>query len=141
MPRPHILAITEVGKNELYINPLPLSISLLSLSLSLCSKPHPLTTKLPLPEDNPLISATLAHRSKHTDKTLILTNLTHSLTEAAERKEGNEGAWLSEVELVTHATPTRRLWMGPQFFFKTYTSNITVSHTHLHCKPHPPPHG
>ena len=25
------------------------------------------------------------------------------------------------MEIVTHATPTRRLWMGPQFSFKTYS--------------------
>ena len=44
-----------------------------------------------------------------------------------EEKEGRgEGEWLSEVELVTHATPTRRLWMGPQFSFKTYHSHTTV---------------
>lgn len=28
--------------------------------------------------------------------------------------------WLSQVEIVTHAGPHRRLWMGPQFTFKTY---------------------
>lgn len=31
--------------------------------------------------------------------------------------------WLSQVEIVTHAGPHRRLWMGPQFTFKTYTAN------------------
>lgn len=35
-----------------------------------------------------------------------------------------EERWLSQVEIVTHAGPHRRLWMGPQFMFKTYnTSN------------------
>ncbi|XP_026675681.1 breast carcinoma-amplified sequence 3 homolog [Diaphorina citri] len=29
--------------------------------------------------------------------------------------------WLSQVEIITHAGPHRRLWMGPQFSFKTYT--------------------
>lgn len=28
--------------------------------------------------------------------------------------------WLSQVEILTHAPPSRRLWMGPQFSFKTY---------------------
>lgn len=32
--------------------------------------------------------------------------------------------WLSQVEIVTHAGPHRRLWMGPQFTFKTYTCNV-----------------
>lgn len=30
--------------------------------------------------------------------------------------------WLSQVEIVTHAGPHRRLWMGPQFTFKIYTT-------------------
>ncbi|XP_064392789.1 BCAS3 microtubule associated cell migration factor-like isoform X1 [Halichondria panicea] len=30
--------------------------------------------------------------------------------------------WLSQVEILTHAPPTRRLWMGPQFSFKSYQS-------------------
>ncbi|KAI4487707.1 hypothetical protein M0802_011897 [Mischocyttarus mexicanus] len=33
-----------------------------------------------------------------------------------------EDAWLSQVEIVTHAGPHRRLWMGPQFVFKTYNA-------------------
>jgi hypothetical protein len=28
--------------------------------------------------------------------------------------------WLSQVEIVTHVGPHRRLWMGPQFCFKTF---------------------
>lgn len=32
--------------------------------------------------------------------------------------------WLSQVEIVTHAGPHRRLWMGPQFTFKTYTTSV-----------------
>ncbi|XP_006622212.1 uncharacterized protein LOC102673827 isoform X1 [Apis dorsata] len=40
-----------------------------------------------------------------------------------------EDRWLSQVEIVTHAGPHRRLWMGPQFVFKTYnaTSGAPVS--------------
>uniref|UniRef100_A0A6P7FVH4 Breast carcinoma-amplified sequence 3 homolog n=1 Tax=Diabrotica virgifera virgifera TaxID=50390 RepID=A0A6P7FVH4_DIAVI len=32
----------------------------------------------------------------------------------------NDEHWLSQVEIITHAGPHRRLWMGPQFTFKTY---------------------
>jgi len=32
----------------------------------------------------------------------------------------NEDAWLSQVEIVTHVGPARRLWMGPQFSFRTF---------------------
>ena len=31
----------------------------------------------------------------------------------------SEEQWLSQVEIVTHIGPHRRLWMGPQFCFKT----------------------
>lgn len=36
--------------------------------------------------------------------------------------------WLSQVEIITHVGPHRRLWMGPQFSFKTYQNvhNTTV---------------
>lgn len=36
--------------------------------------------------------------------------------------DDNDDHWLSEVEIITHAGPHRRLWMGPQFTFKTYTT-------------------
>ncbi|XP_043266893.1 titin homolog isoform X2 [Venturia canescens] len=35
--------------------------------------------------------------------------------------------WLSQVEIVTHAGPHRRLWMGPQFVFKTYNAPSGVN--------------
>jgi hypothetical protein len=36
------------------------------------------------------------------------------------RTEERDDRWLSQVEIVTHAGPHRRLWMGPQFVFKLY---------------------
>lgn len=48
------------------------------------------------------------------------------ITGSSERKETKpfdfDDQWLSEVEITTHAGPHRRLWMGPQFTFKTYTT-------------------
>ncbi|XP_053563324.1 BCAS3 microtubule associated cell migration factor isoform X2 [Bombina bombina] len=47
--------------------------------------------------------------------------------------------WLSQVEIVTHTGPHRRLWMGPQFQFKTIhpsgqttviSSSSSVLHSH-----------
>jgi len=35
-------------------------------------------------------------------------------------EEDNEDRWLSQVEIVTHIGPARRLWMGPQFSFRTF---------------------
>lgn len=42
-------------------------------------------------------------------------NQTEPIVSAHER-------WLSQVEILTHAGPHRRLWMGPQFTFKTYNT-------------------
>ncbi|XP_058853794.1 BCAS3 microtubule associated cell migration factor-like isoform X5 [Acipenser ruthenus] len=41
----------------------------------------------------------------------------NSLASEHSRQEDEE--WLSQVEIVTHTGPHRRLWMGPQFQFKT----------------------
>jgi hypothetical protein len=38
----------------------------------------------------------------------------------ATHDSSNEEQWLSQVEIVTHIGPHRRLWMGPQFSFKTF---------------------
>lgn len=43
----------------------------------------------------------------------------------------SEERWLSQVEIVTHAGPHRRLWMGPQITFKTYTSTSSGSNVSL----------
>ncbi|KAI6657646.1 Breast carcinoma-amplified sequence 3 isoform X6 [Oopsacas minuta] len=39
--------------------------------------------------------------------------------------------WLTNVELVTYAPPGRRLWMGPQFCFKTYQRPPSVDFSTL----------
>ncbi|KAL7029571.1 hypothetical protein ACKWTF_006290 [Chironomus riparius] len=39
--------------------------------------------------------------------------------------------WLSQVEIVTHAGPHRRLWMGPQFVFKLYNTQSGNSLAHI----------
>lgn len=36
-----------------------------------------------------------------------------------DENDDNKGdKWLSQVEIITHSGPHRRLWMGPQFQFK-----------------------
>ncbi|RXG72605.1 Breast carcinoma-amplified sequence 3-like protein [Armadillidium vulgare] len=35
------------------------------------------------------------------------------------QKENSEDKWMAQVEIYTHAGPPRRLWMGPQFTFKS----------------------
>ncbi|KAJ8676215.1 hypothetical protein QAD02_012001 [Eretmocerus hayati] len=44
-----------------------------------------------------------------------------------QQTNGNESRWLSQVEIFTHAGPHRRLWMGPQFVFKTYNAPSGVA--------------
>lgn len=57
---------------------------------------------------------------------LTLDNLnlvTHEISPFKHNKPNhNDDQWLSQVEIVTHAGPHRRLWMGPQFTFKTYNT-------------------
>ncbi|XP_047526440.1 uncharacterized protein LOC125063834 [Vanessa atalanta] len=57
----------------------------------------------PLPPSNPLLQPLSCRR-------------------CADMCMSEEERWLSQVEIVTHAGPHRRLWMGPQFVFKTYNS-------------------
>lgn len=38
-----------------------------------------------------------------------------------------EGEWLAQVEILTHAPPPRRIWMGPQFSFKTYQASASFT--------------
>ncbi|XP_050681513.1 breast carcinoma-amplified sequence 3 homolog isoform X2 [Leptidea sinapis] len=52
-----------------------------------------------------------------------------SCRRCADMYMSEEERWLSQVEIVTHAGPHRRLWMGPQFVFKTY--NCTGSNSSL----------
>lgn len=63
----------------------------------------------PLPSDNWLI------------KNRNLCFLTDSTRQMDERDYQSD-SWLAQVEIITHAGPHRRLWMGPQFVFKTYNS-------------------
>ncbi|XP_018336676.1 breast carcinoma-amplified sequence 3 homolog, partial [Agrilus planipennis] len=79
---------------------------------------------------------TLQRQPGHADKLLPLTyeNLKLVFRKLASSKEKRpkkpayeEDQWLSQVEIVTHAGPHRRLWMGPQFTFKTYNNSSGTS--------------
>ncbi|XP_077297871.1 breast carcinoma-amplified sequence 3 homolog isoform X2 [Arctopsyche grandis] len=53
----------------------------------------------------------------------ILVKPIHPNKDASEKEFLDaEDRWLSQVEIMTHAGPHRRLWMGPQFVFKTYNA-------------------
>ncbi|XP_004911681.1 breast carcinoma-amplified sequence 3 isoform X2 [Xenopus tropicalis] len=58
---------------------------------------------------------------------------------ASDHSGQEDEEWLSQVEIVTHTGPHRRLWMGPQFQFKTIhpsgqttviSSSSSVLHSH-----------
>ncbi|XP_050411358.1 BCAS3 microtubule associated cell migration factor isoform X1 [Patella vulgata] len=92
--------------------------------------------KTPLPSNSPLLLATdavmtqqptlspdeLAPVSRHGSKDSLSSD--HSSTS----KDDLDTQWLSQVEIITHVGPHRRLWMGPQFSFKTIQNaqNTTV---------------
>nr|CAD7448989.1 unnamed protein product [Timema bartmani] len=71
----------------------------------------------PLPASNPLMALP--------DRLLPVTDT---------RQDSCDERWLSQVEIVTHAGPHRRLWMGPQFTFKTYAT----SSGYLQCSQYQP---
>ena len=50
-----------------------------------------------------------------------------------------DGEWLSQVEILTHAPPSRRLWMGPQFSFKAYQPSSSGSATSANILKTPSP--
>ncbi|XP_051864613.1 uncharacterized protein LOC117578056 isoform X2 [Drosophila albomicans] len=49
----------------------------------------------------------------------LLMDSAHQFDEQDERAAES---WLAQVEIITHAGPHRRLWMGPQFVFKNYNT-------------------
>ena len=69
----------------------------------LCRTPNSSDLVQPLSLSNPLLSISFAPKNNQEFDTI-------------------EDRWLSQVEIVTHAGPHRRLWMGPQFVFKTYNA-------------------
>ncbi|EEB15587.1 breast carcinoma AMPlified sequence, putative [Pediculus humanus corporis] len=77
---------------------------------NLSKPPSTSELQLPLPPNNPLML--------HYEPSNLLDN--DSLNEDDEH-------WLSQVEIITHTGPHRRLWMGPQFVFKTFTSVSGIS--------------
>ncbi|XP_054711123.1 BCAS3 microtubule associated cell migration factor-like [Uloborus diversus] len=79
----------------------------------------------PLPATNPLMfTSDSAYNPEPRSRKSSGTGITPSAVKSTEVEE----SWLSEVEIITHAGPHRRLWMGPQFSFQTFqhSSNTTV---------------
>lgn len=50
-----------------------------------------------------------------------------------DENDDNKGdKWLSQVEIITHSGPHRRLWMGPQFQFKVLVCFSLMHHPETH---------
>lgn len=85
----------------------------------------------PLANNNPLILGTTAVLTQQptlqTDYVEPCQVTRHdsrdSLSSEHSSKEDTDERWLPQVEMLTHAGPHRRLWMGPQFSFKTYQNS------------------
>lgn len=70
----------------------------------------------PLPIDNPLMIPALAASTPPVSACA-------SAAVGGHFDQGDDDKWLSQVEILTHFGPHRRLWMGPQFAFKTFQSS------------------
>lgn len=81
--------------------------------------------KLPLPSNSCLLMASELVANYRAN---VLRGLSQGSREllSSDSSSGDGGSgtnseqWLSQVEMITHAGPHRRLWMGPQFSFKTF---------------------
>jgi len=89
----------------------------------------------PLSNGNPLMDTILFNENEK--------KLTHNRHPSGGGGSGGAGEdrWLSQVEIVTHVGPHRRLWMGPQFSFKTLRpakdgkDSVVTQDLDISCKP------
>ena len=89
-------------------NPLMIPIEqLLARGSSICSSPRNRTNRTEQARNQPAIEAGEVWSNQSA------TSIGGSGAEESDK-------WLSQVEIVTHVGPHRRLWMGPQFCFKTF---------------------
>ncbi|KAH6933544.1 hypothetical protein HPB50_016067 [Hyalomma asiaticum] len=90
-------------------------------------------TKQPLSSNNPLMMGGQVATNTSTGKQSFkdINGMSHMEGSGLSQKE-NDDSWLSQVEIITHVGPHRRLWMGPQFSFKTLQTpaNAPLSSQH-----------
>ncbi|XP_078598745.1 BCAS3 microtubule associated cell migration factor-like isoform X1 [Branchiostoma floridae x Branchiostoma japonicum] len=84
--------------------------------------------KPPLPSNSPLIIAAdiVAADNAASMSNSMVTRYDSYDSLSSDQSSQEDDHWLSQVEMVTHAGPHRRLWMGPQFSFKTFQTNTAV---------------
>lgn len=81
-------------------------------------------------KDRLVVDANIALNVSASLQALSISNNGNDTSSGSSDNHSNESAtsaasddqWLSQVEIITHAGPHRRLWMGPQFIFKTYNA-------------------
>ncbi|CAG5121641.1 unnamed protein product, partial [Candidula unifasciata] len=91
--------------------------------------------KPPLASNSPLLIATDAVLTQHPTYTSDMAEpgpvtrygSKDSLSSDYSSKDDLDEQWVSQVEIITHVGPHRRLWMGPQFSFKTYQNPQTTT--------------
>lgn len=87
----------------------------------------------PLSNGNPLMDTILFNENEK--------KLTHNRHPSGGGSGAGEDRWLSQVEIVTHVGPHRRLWMGPQFSFKTLKpakdgkDSVVTQDLDISCRP------
>jgi len=59
------------------------------------------------------------------DNWVPVTNIFEKAT--TNRRRVSNSKWLSNVEIATHVTQERPIWMGPQFIFKTFQANSSAN--------------
>lgn len=86
---------------------------------NLLRPPMSCDTKQPLTSNNPLMAGQVGSSASSGKQSFKdINGMNHMEGPGMNHKE-NDDSWLSQVEIITHVGPHRRLWMGPQFSFKT----------------------
>lgn len=92
----------------------------------------------PIQHDNPLVKLNTANSNSNMNQKIndyyysnslnslnsLYTTAPSSLTN---QSNSNSNDWIRQIEINTHMGPHRRLFMGPQFIFKTFNSNLTTT--------------
>jgi hypothetical protein len=97
-------------------------------------------SKFPLNSDNPLLTAGFSSQNSkksnnHQQQQKQQQVLTHQVDASGSllsmntnnNDNTNFNDWIKLIEVNTHLGPHRRLFMGPQFVFKTFNSSITTT--------------
>ncbi|GFO44328.1 hypothetical protein PoB_007083300 [Plakobranchus ocellatus] len=125
-PRPR----QHSGQSEKHVADAPLELEVKGrLQWNLQRLKTSLEVKPPLAANNPLRVATEAVQTQQPTYPaeaepgpVTRYGSKDSLSSDHSNRDDLDEQWVSQVEIITHVGPHRRLWMGPQFSFKTYAN-------------------